>query len=92
VYIILLLTSACAQKEIVIKNEEITPLKQLEDRIGFTAVKGNLTVLNFSDNRSKKDSLGIAKTGMLNTETPIGLDISVSDYVKKRLISGLSKR
>lgn len=92
IFTILLILSACAQKKIVLQSSEITPLKQLDSNMPVSKVSGSLTVLSFSDRRVKTDSVGIAKTGIVNAETPIYLDVSVEEYVKGRFVAGLSKR
>lgn len=85
-----LILSACAQKKIILDSSNMVPLKQLES--SMTKLKGDLSILSFADHRTKKDTVGIAVTGVNNIETPIYLDISPEEYVKRRFVIGLTKR
>lgn len=87
-----LILSACAQKKVTLNSSEMVPFKRLQSTIAGTKLKGDLNVLSFTDQRLKKESVGVAKTGLANIETPIYLDMTPEEYVKKRFISGLSKR
>lgn len=88
-----LLLSACAQKSVTLNSSEMVPFKRLESTISGTKLSGELNVLSFTDQRVKAGSVvGVAKTGLANMETPIQLDVTPEEYVKRRFVSGLAKR
>ena len=88
----LMLLAGCAQKNIVLNSNELKPLPVAAgENTSITKYKGNLNVLKFQDERSDKTKLGVASTGIRNTDTPIYLDIPVEDYIQNRFRSGLAK-
>lgn len=90
--LVLLLLAGCAQKQIVLKSSELKPLPiAAGENTPLTKYKGNLNVLKFQDERTDKTILGVASTGLRNTDTPIYLDIPVEDYIQNRFRSELSK-
>lgn len=89
---IALFLSACAQEKVVLNSSKMVPFKRLESTIAITKLKGDLNVLSFTDQRKVTNSVGVAKTGLVNIETPIYLDMSPEEYVKNRFSSGLAKR
>ena len=89
---IVLFLSACAQKKVVLNSSEMVSFKRLESTIAITKLKGDLNVLSFADQRKVTTSVGVAKTGLANIETPIQLDMSPEAYVKNRFSTGLAKR
>lgn len=90
--LVLLLLAGCAQKQIVLKSSELKPLPVAAgENTPLTKYKGNLNVLKFQDERTDKTKLGVASTGLRNTDTPIYLDIPVEDYIQNRFRSELSK-
>lgn len=89
---IALVLSACAQKKVVLNSSEMVSFKRLESTIAVTKLKGDLNVLSFTDQRKITNSVGVAKTGLANVETPIHLDVLPETYVKNRFSAGLSKR
>lgn len=92
VVLVLALLSGCAQKEIVLDTHTLKPLPVAAGENTQTQkYKGNLNVLNFKDDRSDKKSLGSASTGLFNKETPIQLNIPVTDYLENRFRSQLTK-
>lgn len=86
------LLSSCASKELVLKSQELKPLKSLEKVAPVTMVKGDLNILKFADNRQDKKTIGTAATGFFNVETPIYLDTPVEDFIKDRFSKQLAKR
>lgn len=90
--LIMVLLSGCAQKQIILKSSELKPLPVAagEDTT-ITKYKGQLNVLKFQDDRADKTKLGMASTGMRNTDTPIFLDIPVEEYIQGKFRSELSK-
>lgn len=89
---IALLLSACAQKKVVLNSSEMVAFKRLDSTLVVTKLKGDLNVLSFTDQRKITNSVGVAKTGIINMETPIHLDMPPVEYVKNRFVTGLSKR
>lgn len=84
--------SGCAQKQIVLNSSELKPLPVAAgENTPITKYKGSLNVLKFHDERADKTKLGVASTGMRNTDTPIYLDIPVEDYIQNRFRSELAK-
>lgn len=90
--LVLLLLSGCAQKQIILKSSELKPLPVAAgENASITKYKGQLNVLKFKDDRTDKTKLGMASTGMRNTDTPIYLDIPVDEYIQSRFRSELAK-
>lgn len=88
----LVLLAGCAQKQIVLNSSELKPLPVAAgENTPVTKYKGSLNVLKFQDERADKTKLGVASTGMRNTDTPIYLDIPVENYIQNRFRSELAK-
>lgn len=89
----LMLLASCATYE---RLELVSDkLKPLADFASVTTVSGNkllFKVGEFIDSRKIKDRVGMAKTGLSNTATPIVMQEGSVAYVQARLDSGLKKR
>jgi hypothetical protein len=89
---ILITLNSCALKEVVIKSKEIKPLQNFEKHTPSTKAQGSLNILNFSDQREDKKSIGIAATGMLNIPAPLRIDVPINEYIKEEFTNELGRR
>ncbi|GIL16797.1 MAG: hypothetical protein BroJett040_05480 [Oligoflexia bacterium] len=91
-YITFVIQVGCATGKEVIKSDSIQPLNSLKYLISNVQVRGALLVGKFRDDRPTDERNWVAYTGMFNQETPLELDVSVSDFVQKRIQAGLQRR
>ncbi len=90
--LVLLWFVSCAQHQITLKSEEVVPFNEFSkvSRVG-SGLK-TISISSTTDNREKKDQVGMALTGVKYKETPIVINSVVSDYVKEYLILSLTDR
>lgn len=83
--------SGCAIQKIVFKSAELeSPLKQFKE---FTMTDGmKLQDVLVFDYREQKESIGMARTGIFNTNTPIYLDDSFENVMKTLIRKNFEKR
>lgn len=83
--------SACAQKAIYLNPTEFGKIPKLET---LTKAKpgSSIGLAPFTDARNDQTKVGVAKSGIGNTDTPIYLYNGVGQYVTQRFSDGLQKR
>ncbi len=91
-FISLVMTLGCATKELRISTQNVQPLKSMQDKIGFTKIKGSLHIGDFQYAEPDPYRVGTAKTGLFDKLTPVYLDKPIADYIRDQFKLELHKR
>lgn len=86
------IATGCAQNQIIIKSVEAKLLPSYENANPPTKVKGSLNIIEISDQRTDKTTIGMGHTGVLAKETPIYLDVPADQFFKDHFTSQIAKR
>jgi len=87
----LVLLSSCAHKNYVLEKEKVVPFKEFSKVTNFVDTPQILS-LQLVDARENKDMLGMAKTGVSYTSTPLITPEGASVYLKAYFENALTQR
>jgi uncharacterized lipoprotein YajG len=83
--------TSCAQPKLYLNKEEAIPLKEYSNKTNIRTSK-SITIKMITDSRKEKQYIGMAKTGVSYSPTPLELTEPFEVYLKSYLSNALIER